>query len=554
MNLEQNRTLENLFSLSISKHEDLPAFAFVDKKALTYKQVKASTLALTAFLFSKDLKKGDKVALLSQNMPNWGISYFGITIGGMVTVPILTDFPPVDIRKILEHSEASAILVSERLKEKLLNNLPPTIQFVIRTDDFVLLDPATLKPTDDSSMIPVLPTFSFPKPSEEDLAAILYTSGTTGQPKGVMLTHKNLVSNTLGSYNIQPVIETDRLVSVLPLAHTYECTIGLLIPFHGGATVYYLEKPPTASVLLPALQSIKPTVMLTVPLIMEKIYNQQVLPKFTKNKVVRGLYQFPPTRKILHKLAISKLKKTFGGSLKFYGIGGAKLSPQTERFLREGGFPYAIGYGLTETAPLLAGSPPSKTKYQSTGYCVDGTALKLINTDPSTGEGEIVAKGDNVMMGYYKNPELTASVFTTDGWFKTGDLGAFDKDKYLYIRGRIKNIIIGPSGENIYPEDIEEIINKESFVIESLVYDFGGKLTAKVHLNYEELEKKWQHLKQSAIDIQEQTQDSIEKHLTEIKEKVNARLSKFSRISIIQHQREPFEKTPTQKIKRFKHS
>jgi len=553
MTLEEKRTLENLFSLSTEKFAELPALTFVDSKPLTYKQVKSTTLSLTAFLLANGLKKGDKVALLSQNMPNWGITYFATTIGGLVIVPILTDFPPADINKILTHSEAKAIFVSDRLSEKLVNNLPESITLVVRLDDFTILDRNKLEPTGEKASIPLLPAFTFQKPLEDDLAAILYTSGTTGQPKGVMLTHKNLVSNTLGAYDIQPVITTDRLLSVLPLAHTYECTIGLLIPFHGGAVVYYLDKPPTASVLLPALQTVKPTVMLTVPLIIEKIYNQQVLPKFSKNKIIKGIYSFPPTRKLLHKVAVGKLKKTFGGCLKFFGIGGAKLSFLTERFLREGGFPYAIGYGLTETAPLLAGSPPAKTKLQSTGYCVKGQELKLINIDPHTAEGEIVAKGDNIMIGYYKNPELTATVFTEDGWFKTGDLGAFDKQNYLFIKGRIKNIIVGPSGENIYPEDIEEIINKQHFVLESLVYEIGGKIAAKVHLNYEEIEKRYEHMKQSAKDFQVQAHDYIEKHLAEIKEKVNAQLSRFSRISTIIHHKEPFEKTPTQKIKRFRY-
>lgn len=553
MALEQKRTLENLFSLSTDKYADLPALTFVDKKPITYKQVKATALSTTAFLFSKGLKKGDKVAILSQNMPNWGITYFATTIGGMVTVPILTDFLPNYINTILTHSEAKAIFVSDRLCEKLLNNLPPSVTIVVRMDDFALLDPVKLTATGDFANIPVLPTFSFSKPTEEDLAAILYTSGTTGQPKGVMLTHKNLVSNTLGSYDIQAITTTDRLLSVLPLAHTYECTIGLLIPFYGGAIVYYLEKPPTASVLLPALQVVKPTIMLTVPLIIEKIYNQQVLPKFTKNGIIKGIYSFPPTRKLLHKVAIKKLNKTFGGCIKFFGIGGAKLSALTERFLREGGFKYAIGYGLTETAPMLAGSAPSKTKFQSTGLCVKNQQLKLINVDPKTGEGEIVAKGNNIMIGYYKNPELTQSVFTEDGWFKTGDLGAFDKDNYLYIKGRIKNIIVGASGENIYPEEIEEIINKQSFVLESIVYEISGKIAAKVHLNLEELEKKFQQIKESAKDFQENAQDYAEKHLAEIKDIVNAQLSKFSRISTIIYHKEPFEKTPTQKIKRFKY-
>lgn len=553
MAIEQNKTLEHLLALSCKKYSDLPALAFVDKNPLTYKGVNDQAISISAFLLAQGLEKGDKIALLSQNMPNWGIAYFATTIAGMVTIPILTDFPAADINKILSHSDAKVIFVSERLSEKLLNNLPANIEIVIRLDDFLILDLVKLNPTNNSAVLNVLPTFTFSKPVEGDVAAILYTSGTTGQPKGVMLTHKNLVSNTIAASHIQPIDIGDRFLSVLPLAHTYECTIGFLLPFYSGATIYYLEKPPTASVLLPALQTVKPTLMLTVPLIIEKIFNQQVLPKFTKNQVLKGIYSFPPTRKLLHKVAIKKLKITFGGHIKFFGIGGAKLSYLTERFLREGGFPYAIGYGLTETAPLLAGSPPSKTRMQSTGYCLEGQQLKLINIDAQTGEGEIVAKGDNVMIGYYKNPEITATVFTDDGWFRTGDLGAFDRNNYLYIKGRITNIIVGPSGKNIYPEDIEEIINKQSLVLESIVYEIKGKIAARVHLNYEELEKKVLHLKQSAKEAQENIQEYINKHLAEIKLAVNEQVSKFSRISTIIFQKDPFEKTPTQKIKRYKH-
>ncbi len=324
--------------------------------------------------------------------------------------------------------------------------------------------------------------------------------------------------------------------------------------------------------------------MLTVPLIIEKVYQNRVKPKLKGSAVMRSLTKYRPIQKAFHKLAGKKIYKAFGGKLHFFGIGGAKLNAGAELFLRDAGFPYAIGYGLTETSPLLAGCGPKITKFQSTGYCIPGQELKIDNPDPLTGEGEILAKGPNVMQGYYKEPDLTKAVFTKDGWFKTGDLGEMDKDGYLFIKGRIKNIIISPSGENIYPEDIEAVINSERNVVESLVYELKGKLVAKVHLNYEEIDKRYHeflsdanqryaNLKESAgkryhdikdsadqkySEIKETTterfddvQEKIKKRLSEIQERVNNRVNRFSRVTIIEEQVEPFIKTPTKKIKRF---
>jgi long-chain acyl-CoA synthetase len=272
-------------------------------------------------------------------------------------------------------------------------------------------------------------------------------------------------------------------------------------------------------------------------------------------------------------MAGKKIYKAFGGELHFFGIGGAKLDAAAEQFLRDAGFPYAIGYGLTETSPLLAGCSPNLTKFRSTGFNLPNQEIKILNPDPDTGEGEIIARGPNVMMGYYKQPEVTQEVFTDDGWFKTGDLGNMDKDGYLYIKGRIKNIIVTGSGENIYPEDIEAIFNSEHHVLESLVYEIKGKLVARVHLNYEEIDKRYhelkeaadqryhelkesaehgyQELKDSAIQLFEQSQEKVSQRLNEIKERVNAQLNRFSRVAVIEEQAEPFEKTPTKKIKRF---
>jgi long-chain acyl-CoA synthetase len=302
------------------------------------------------------------------------------------------------------------------------------------------------------------------------------------------------------------------------------------------------------SVLLDALGKVKPTHLLTVPLIIEKIYRKQVLPKFNKNSITRNLFKYRPTRILLNRLAGKKLMKTFGGELIFFGIGGAKLDGKIEKYLTEAKFPFAIGYGLTETAPLLAGSKPRQTPWQSTGKVLQGVDLKIDNPDPVTGEGEIIVKGPNLMLGYYKNPQATAEVITPDGWFKTGDLGYIDSAGNLHIKGRIKNLIIGTNGENIYPEEIESIINTIEYIEESLVVKQKDKLIAYVNINLQEFENKLIKLNEKAIKV---CNDSIDEMLEEIQTFVNQRVNKYSRIQMVVLHTRPFEKTPTNKIKRY---
>jgi long-chain acyl-CoA synthetase len=296
------------------------------------------------------------------------------------------------------------------------------------------------------------------------------------------------------------------------------------------------------------MAEVKPTLMLTVPLIIEKIYFNKILPAFREKMILKVLYKIPFFRKLLNKAAGKKLLATFGGNLKFYGIGGAKLNRTVERFLIEAKFPYAIGYGLTETAPLLAGANPSKSVFESTGPAIEEIELKINHPDKKTGEGEIWAKGPNVMKGYYKEPEMTSEVLTPDGWFKTGDLGTLDNRNNLYIKGRLKNMIVGASGENIYPEEIESVINNFRFVVESLVVQQKGKLVAMVHINMEELELRYQNLKD---DMSEKFEEKKEELLTELKDYVNSHVNKFSQINKVVLQPLPFQKTATLKIKRY---
>jgi long-chain acyl-CoA synthetase len=537
-------TLPALLQHSVTKFADRPMLSWVDETPISYKEFDKKKLAVTALLEKLKIEQGDRVALLSNNMPNWGITYFAIVSMGAVVVPILPDFSEHEIENVLTHSESKAIFVSNGLRAKINNYKQETLLHRISIEDYSILESDRSRLRFREGAMPR----GMYNIAEDDLAVIIYTSGTTGKSKGVMLTHKNICSNAIASSGIQEINSGDRFLSVLPLSHTYENTIGFILPILRGACIYYITKPPTPAVLLPALKSVRPTLMLTVPLIIEKIYKNKVLPAFNKSKLTRALYAIPPLRKKLNQLAGKKLMKTFGGELKFFGIGGAKLDKTVEKFLREARFPYAIGYGLTETSPLLAGVNPQNTRLQSTGPTLEGVTLKIHNPGKLTGEGEIWAKGPNVMKGYYKEPELTKEVMTEDGWFKTGDLGILDKTNYLYIRGRSKNVIIGPGGENIFPEDIESVINNFKHVVESLVIQQKGKLVAVVHFNREEIEEKYKHMKEEFSEYIEKKYEELSKELHEY---VNARVNKFSKIQIVKPHKEEFVKTATKKIKRF---
>ena len=537
-------TFPALFNETVRRHGEQNAYAFVGEKPRTYNETAREISALTALLESTGIGPGDRVALLSNNMPNWSSAYFSVTFMGAVIVPILPDFSATEVANVLSHSGASAIFISSALLTKLEGYKSEELKTGILIEDYSIL----FSENDQVAFDPSASPQKKYEVAEDDLASIIYTSGTTGRSKGVMLTHKNISFNAQKGMVVQHINEKDRFLSVLPLSHTYENTLGLILPMLGGACVYYLRKPPTPAVLIPAMAEVKPTMMLTVPLIMEKIYFNKILPTFNEKFLLRLLYKIPFLRKKLNGAAGKKLYKTFGGHLKFYGIGGAKLNKSVEKFLIEAKFPYAIGYGLTETSPLLAGANPSKSVFDSTGPAIEGIELKINNPDKKTGEGEIWARGPIVMKGYYREPVLTAEVLTPDGWFRTGDLGTFDKNNNLYIKGRLKNMIVGASGENIYPEEIESIINNFRFVVESLVIQQKGKLVAYVHLNMEELEKKYHNLREDVVRQYEQKKDEL---LAEIQEYVNSKVNKFSRIYKVILQPSPFQKTATLKIKRF---
>jgi long-chain acyl-CoA synthetase len=543
-------TLYEIVRNSIENFSSRIAFSMLGGEDVSYKEVGERIEQVQEMLLDAGVGAGDKVAILSSSMPNWGVSYFAVTTAGMIAVPILPDFTSSELDLIIEHSEAKAILVSDKLYAKLSQEVIAKLNIVIRTKG---LNAIVKKEAERAEK-------RIPQP--EDTAAIIYTSGTTSKPKGVMLTHRAIamqltVIPPLFDYN-----QDDVLLSILPMSHTYECTLGMIYPFSRGAHVYYMDRPPVASALMPALQEVRPTVIASVPLIMEKVYRSKVRPTFEKNALLRTLYGWSPTRKLLHKVAGKKIKALFGGRMRLFAIGGAKFDSDAERFLKEAGFPYGIGYGLTETAPLLAGAVGNMVRIGSTGPALQGVELRLDNVNPSTLQGELVAKTPCCMSGYYKNEEATKDAFTADGWFRTGDLGYIAEDGWVFIKGRLKNMIVGPSGENIYPEDIEEVLNSNPVVAESVVTQENGKLVALVHFDTAALEARYEELKRLFADSKDQlgqkyseSKEQLEKKMEEVKREllayVNNKVNRFSQITKIIDNGCEFEKTPTKKIRRF---
>jgi len=552
-------TLRALLQRSAAVFADRPALSGINGEVFTYSTLTHLVQTVSDLLRTRGIITGDRVAILSENKPQWGVAYFAITVMGAVAVPILADFHASEVQHIIQHSECKAVFVSKRLYGKIENLEPRQVSTVILLDDFTLVPPRTAKDKLTEALEEGSREFARLKEralkfvgllsatvEENDLAAIVYTSGTTGHSKGVMLTHGNIVSDAIATTNIVSIGQEDRMLSILPLAHMYECTLGMVTPILAGASVSYLDKPPSAGVLLPALERVRPTIMLSVPLVIEKMFKTRIYPRFTGSPVTRNLYRMPFVRKRMHRIAGRKLLKSFGGELKLFCIGGAPLAPEVELFLREAKFPYAIGYGLTETSPLVVGTSSESTRHQSAGKPLPGIDIRIGNANPSNGEGEILVKGPTVMKGYYKDPARTSEVLTKDGWLHTGDLGVIDRDGYVFVKGRLKNMILGPNGKNVYPEEIESIINEFEIVLESLVFQQNNQIAARIHLNYEDLDRKFvsEHLEES------QVRDRIKSLLEDLRRQINARLASYSRIQTLIEQTEPFEKTPTQKIKR----
>ena len=526
-------TLRELLENSTEKYSKRRLSCFTDvSHAYTYNQFKMVCDRESQRLARFGVSAGDKVAVLSQNMPNWTVAFFTATAFGRVAIPILPDSSENEITNILNHSESKVLYVSQRLLGKVSQACIDRLVLVIDIETLEII-----KKDEDAFQCDGWVRL----PSTDELAAVIYTSGTTGNAKGVMLSHRNLCQNIMASHKAERCSKRDRFMSILPMAHTYEMVIGCLYPIYAGACVYYVQKPPTPAVLMGAMKKVHPTVMCAVPLIIEKVYRKSVLPTVEHSRTLRWMRKSMPW--LFYRLVGGRLYKSFGGKLHFFGVGGSKLDPVVEDFLKKCHFPYAIGYGLTECAPLVCNAMVGRTVVGSIGIPSYKVDVKLHNVDPATGEGEIVCRGDNVMLGYYKDPERTMQVIDDDGWFHTNDVATVDKYGNYYIKGRLNNTILGPSGENIYPEEIEQVINNEEGVSESLVVERDGRLVALV--KFEDNVLDWN------LEGEEKFYEELQARQKALKERINKMLGKNSQVSEVDAMKEPFEKSATQKIRRF---
>ena len=528
-------TLAKLFDYATLKHSKRKMSAFIDGgQEYTYASFRNRCLDLSHRMSRFGVSAGDKVAILSQNMPNWTVAFFSTTPFRRVIVPILPDSSEHEVTNILTHSGTKVLFVSKRLLPKVSQECMDRLTLVFDIETFEMIKKDEEAFTCEGWVR---------EPQPDDLAAIIYTSGTSGNAKGVMLSHRNLCHNVIAALNAQPATRRDRWMSILPMSHTYEMAFGVLYPFYIGACVYYIQKPPTPSILVAAMKKVRPAIMCAVPLIIEKVYKTSVVPTIEKSRVLSWMKTHMPS--LLYRLVGSRLYKSFGGRLKFFGIGGSKLDPVVEEFLKKAHFPYAIGYGLTETAPLITNACVGKTVVGSCGVPAWNVEVKLQNVDPATGQGEIIARGDNVMLGYYKDPERTRSVLSDDGWFRTHDLASVDEKGRYYIKGRLGNMIVGASGENIYPEEIEQVINSVEGVNESLVMERDGKLVALVKFDDKILD--WDQA------YEDEFFEKLEARKKAVLDFVNKHVSKQSKVGEVEAMKDPFEKTATQKIRRFKY-
>ncbi len=534
---------ENLiryFDNAIRSNWNKKALCDYDNGHLTYGDTANKIHKIHKLFEAKGIQKGDKITLIGKNSANWASVYLATISYGAVIVPLLQDFKPKDIYNLVNHSESRLLFGSPFVLQNLEFASFENLECIYNLDDFSLNhdcnneginfpeDLDKIKETD----------FALEEIPNDTLAAILYTSGTSGQPKGVMLNHNSLAVNVRYARANMPLVSEDRIVSFLPLAHSYGCAFEFLYPFSLGCTITFLGKLPSPNIVVKAFQEIQPRLILTVPLVMEKIYKNKIKPVLNK-PAVKIITKIPLLNKIIFNKVRKSLEDSFGNNFKEVVIGGAKLNREVELFLRKIKFRFSIGYGMTECGPLIAYDGWKTTKIHSTGKAIDAIELKIDSRDPENRVGEILMRGENVMLGYYKNPEITEQTIDKDGWMHSGDLGIIDKDGYLFIKGRSKSMILGASGKNIYPEDIESKLDNLPLVNECLVVGRDEKLVAMVYPD---------HDKRELLGIKE---TEIEEAFEDYKKEINEHLPAYMNISRIELRKNEFEKTPKKSIKRY---
>jgi long-chain acyl-CoA synthetase len=533
---------------SIKKNWEIEALSNYREKGYTYKEIAEKILKLHVLFREAEIKEGDKIALVGRNSANWCVTYLSVVTYGAVIVPVLPDFKPVDITNIVNHSDSKLLFVDDKIFEALEAAKLPEIKGVISLEDFTTVTSGNGNGSHiladlDEKFLKMYPSFGkddikFSDISNDKLAVISYTSGTTGFSKGVMITHNSLAANIRYAQNNMPLKSGDPIVSFLPLAHTYGCAFEFLFPFTIGCHITILSKTPSPQIIVQAFKEIRPTLILSVPLVIEKIFKKQLLPVISKPHM-KILLAIPGLNKILHNKIRGKLTETFGGRFHEIVIGGAAFNADAERFFRKIGFKFTVGYGMTECGPLISYAAWDKTKLGASGKAVDTLEVTIDSPDPEKIVGEIILRGENVMTGYYKNEKATKEIIDDKGWMHTGDLGVIDREGNIYIKGRSKSMILGPSGKNIYPEEIESVINNQDYITESLVISEDNKLVGLIYPDYD-------LLKQSGI-----SDEQFAVILDQTKKLVNERLPDFMQVSKFRIHPEEFAKTPKRSIKRF---
>lgn len=520
-------TLKDMLDYNTDKHKERTALQFVDgTQKYTYGELKQKVDWLAARLAECGMGVGEKAIILAENMPNWVVAFLALTTSGRVAVPMMTKLTETELEGLVRHSDSKVAFVSEKMMGKLTDNLKAELDTIIRLDtlDFIKV-PADAQPTTKIRAV-----------SSSDLAAIIYTSGSSGRPKGVMLSHKNFCQSIWAMNFVYLLGNHGCCLSILPLFHIYELTIGCLYVLSVGAKIFYFQQSLTPVNLLPVLKQIRPTYICCVPLVVEMLFGISAKSLISSHPMMVKLKQSAPN--LFYRLTANRVKRLIGGNCKFLCIGGSKLSSDIEKHFLNAHVPYVIAYGMTETAPLILVAFGKYRSAGSTGPAVHGVKVR-IDTPDSEGIGELLVKGDNVMLGYYKDPELTAQVIDKEGWFHTNDMAKKDTDGLYYLQGRKDNIIVGPSGENICPEEMERVLNAHAQVEESIVVGYRKQLVGLVTL------------KQGTA--YPDNQDGLVRLQDELLAFTNQRISDKAKLTRVVIMKEPFEKTETHKIKRYKY-
>lgn len=549
---KRNRMEQSFISFienSIKSNWDLNALTDYNGATLQYKDVARKIEKLHIIFEHSGVKKGDKIALCGRNCAHWGVAFLATLTYGAVAVPILHEFKADNVHNIVNHSDAKLLFVGDMVWENLNEAFMPNLEGIILMNDYNLLVSRSEKVTYAREHLNELFGRKFPKnfrrehiayhkDSPEELAMINYTSGTTSYSKGVMLPYRSLWSNIQFAYEVLHLNPGDKIVSMLPMAHMYGLAFEFLYEFSAGCQIFFLTRIPSPKIIFQAFNEVKPNIIIAVPLIIEKIIKKSVLPRLET-----------PTMKLLLKVPVvndkikSKVKdgiiNALGGRFAEVIIGGAAFNHDVEQFLSSVDFPYTVGYGMTECGPIITYEDWTKFRKGSCGKAAPRMQVRIDSPDPRNIVGEILCKGDNLMLGYYKNEEATAAVFTEDGWLKTGDLGIMDEEGNLYIKGRSKNMLLGPSGQNIYPEEIEEQLNGMPYVAESIVIQKDDKLVALIYPDFEEAFKN------------KLTSKDIERIMEENRVELNKQIPAYSQITSVRIYHEEFEKTPKKSIKRY---